>query len=419
MTSTPSRRLTPQPLLRGVSGRYGVRGMLAVLVLAVLGACSRETPVAPEPPRPLRTLVLHAQQIDLVGEFPGQVQPRVESGLGFQVGGRIVARSVQVGQRVRRGDVLARIDPADVRLAESSARAQLSAAEVDRKQAQADLARYRELRDRGFISAAEFERHQATADAAVARSAQATAGLDVQRNQSAYTSLKATADGVVTGIDAEAGQVVSAGQVVVRIAETADKEIAFQIPENRLAQVQAIRTGEVQMWSGGAPLRGTLREVSPSADPATRSFAARLALPQAPAELGFGMTATVRFSARNPQPASRIPLSALLRAEDQTWVWTLDGKDMTVHRRPVRVATVGDTDVVLAEVLPEGTEIATAGVHLLHEGQVVRRLSSETQDANAPAAPAATLMPPAGVPSVTAPLTTAVPASVPSTGSAK
>ncbi|WP_187395157.1 efflux RND transporter periplasmic adaptor subunit [Pigmentiphaga aceris] len=382
-----------------------MRGVVAVLALIVLAACSRETPVAPEPPRPLRTLVLHAQQINLVGEFPGQVQPRVESGLGFQVAGRIVARSVQLGQRVKRGDILARIDPADLRLAENSARAQLSAAEVDRKQAQADLVRYRELRDRGFISAAEFERRQATVDAAIARSAQATAGLDAQRNQSAYTSLKATADGVVTGIDAEAGQVVSAGQVVVRIAETADKEIAFQIPENRLAQIQAIGTGEVQLWSGGAPLRGNLREVSPSADPATRSFAARLSLPQAPADLGFGMTATVRFSARNAQPASRIPLSALLRAEDQTWVWTLDGKDMSVHRRPVRVATVGDTDVVLAEALPDGIEIATAGVHLLHEGQVVRRLSSATQDANAPAAPAASLMPPAGNAAAAAPAT--------------
>ena len=382
-------RLSPHRVSRRI------RTSCAALMLLALAACSREAPVVAEAPRPVRTLVLRAQQVDLVGEFPGQVQPRVESGLGFQVAGRIAARSVQVGQRVRRGDVLARIDPSDLRLAETSARAQLTAAEVDRKQAQADLARYRELRDRGFISAAEFERRQATLDAAIARSAQASAGLDVQRNQSAYTALKATADGVVTGIDAEAGQVVAAGQVVVRIAETADKEIAFQIPENRLAQVRAIRTGDVHLWSGGEPLSGTLREVSPSADPATRSFAARLALPQAPADLGFGMTATVRFSARSPQPASRLPLSALLRAEDQTWVWTLDATTMTVHRKPVRVATVGDTDVVLADALPDGTEVATAGVHLLHEGQVVRRLSSVAQAADAPAQPAASLTPPA------------------------
>jgi RND family efflux transporter MFP subunit len=389
-------RLAENPL------SLSARTLSAALLLLVVAACSRDTPVAPDAPRPVRTLVLHAQQVDLVGEFPGQVQPRVESGLGFQVAGRIASRSVQVGQRVRRGDVIARVDPSDLRLAETSARAQLAAAEVDRKQAQADLVRYRELRDRGFISAAEFERRQATLDAAAARTAQASAGLDVQRNQSAYTALKATADGVVTGIDAEAGQVVAAGQVVVRIAETADKEIAFQIPENRVSQVRAIGAGEVRLWSGGEPLTGTLREVSPSADPATRSFAARLALPQAPADLAFGMTATVRFVARNPQPASRLPLSALLRADERTWVWTLNPKDMTVHRLPVRAATVGDTDVVLAEALPDGTEVATAGVHLLHEGQVVRRLSSVSQAGDAPAQPAASLMAPPPAAPVTA-----------------
>ncbi len=340
-----------------------------------LAGCQRDESPATEAARPVRTQVISLQQIELVGAYPGEIRPRIESTLAFQVGGKLVQRLVQPGDAVKVGQVLARIDPQDLELAESAARAELAAAKVERSRAAADLARFSQLRDSGFISQAEFDQRKAVHDAAAARVAQARASLKGQSNRAEYSVLHADANGVVTGVDAEVGQVVAAGQPVVRVAGTADKEVAFLIPEGRLQTVRDLGEAEVTLWTGGPGLRATVREIAATADPATRAFPARVQLHDAPDSVQFGMTATVRFATPVAQPLAQVPLSALLREGDRTAVWILDPVSMTVSRQPVDVQTMTDTQAVLGPGLQNGTEVVTAGVHLLRDGQKVNRLS--------------------------------------------
>lgn len=367
--------------------------MVVVLAGIVLAGCQRSEPPAVETVRPVRTQVISLQQIELVGAFPGEVRPRIESTLAFQVGGKLAQRLVQPGDAVRAGQVLARIDPQDLELAESAARAELAAAEVERSRAAADLARFSRLRDSGFISNAEFDQRKAAHDAAVARVAQARASLKGQSNRAEYSVLHADADGVVTGVDVEVGQVVAAGQPVVRVARTAEKEVAFLIPEGRLQTVREIGEAEVTLWTGGPAMRATLREISATADPATRAFPARVQLHDAPESLQFGMTATVRFAMPVEQPLAQVPLSALLREGERTAIWVLDPETMTVSRRAVALQTMTDTQAVLGPGLQDGTEVVTAGVHLLREGQKVNRLSHDGTRPGPGASSAAAMLP--------------------------
>jgi len=368
--------------------------LLAAIVIVgiVLAGCQRDEPPAAEAVRAVRTQVISLQQIELVGAYPGEVRPRIESDLAFQVGGKLAQRLVQPGDAVKAGQVLARVDPQDLELAESAARAELAAADVERSRAAADLARFSQLRDSGFISKAEFDQRKAAHDAAVARVAQARASLKGQSNRAEYAVLQADADGVVTGVDAEVGQIVAAGQPVVRVARTAEKEVAFLIPEGRLQTVRQLGEAEVTLWTGGPALRATVREVSATADPATRAFPARVQLHDAPESVQFGMTATVRFAIPVEQPLAQVPLSALLREGDSTAVWILDPASMTVRRRPVGIQTMTDTQVVLGPGLQDGTEVVTAGVHLLRDGQKVNRLSDVRDARGGPAASSSAAM---------------------------
>lgn len=358
--------------------------------LLALAGCQPEAAVAPEAVRPVRTQLVSPETLDVVGVFPGDVRPRVESRLAFQISGRLAQRDVQLGDTVMAGQALARVDPQDLELAEAGARAELAAAQVEASRTDADLQRYSRLRDSGFISQAEFDQRRAARDAAAARVAQARAGLKARANQSDYAVLRADADGVVTGVDAEVGQVVSAGQPVIRVARTASKEIAFQIPEARIEEVRALQQAQVELWAGGPVLHGRVREIAASADPATRAFPARLALADPPPSLRFGMTATVRFTRPMAEPAVRVPLTALFQDGQASAVWVL-GDDARVRRVPVQLLTVTDKEAVIRAGLPAGAEIVTAGVHVLREGQPVKRLAAPQAPPPAGAASAAML----------------------------
>jgi RND family efflux transporter MFP subunit len=359
----------------------------AVALLALLvAACSREVPLT-EDVRPVRAMTLTPTPIAAGAELPGEVRPRIESRVGFQVTGRISSRRVETGQRVGRGDVLATLDPADFRLSAAAAAAELNAARVDRDQQRADVKRFDDLHRQGFISGAELEREQAKLDAAEARYAQAAALADVSANRAAYATLRAPADGVVSAIDAEVGQVVDAGQSVVRLALAGDKEVAFSIPEARLDEWRRAREVRVSLWALEAELRGRIREIAPIADPATRTYAARVTLIDAPPEVALGMTATVRFTSEPGPPVLGVPLTALLREGEATYVWRLDRQAMTVARSPVTVAGVDGNTVILGSGVEAGDAIVTAGVHLLKPGQKVRLLDADP--AQRPAAPPA------------------------------
>jgi RND family efflux transporter MFP subunit len=353
------------------------RFVAALLVAAplALSGCGK-APQAVQDIRPVRAITLTAAPVNGEIELPGEIRPRIESRVGFQVPGRISTRRVEVGQQVAAGAVLATLDPADFKLSAAAAAEQLTAAQVDRDQQRADLRRFEDLHRQGFISGAELERRRAQLDAAEARLRQAQAQADVSGNQAAHTVLRAPARGVISGVDAEVGQVVSAGQSVVRLAFDGAKEVAIAIPEARLEALRRIAEVGVTVWASEAQLRGRVREIAPMADAATRTYAARITLLDPPPGIALGMTATVRFAVPSAGPALAVPLSALLREGEATYVWKVDRQAMTVERAPVQVAGVAGNDVLLGGGVQAGETIVTAGVHLLQPGQKVRLLDA-------------------------------------------
>mgnify|MGYP001764985744 CR=1 FL=1 len=364
--------------------RASVVPLIALAVL--LAACGKAPPPA-EDVRPVRVMSLKLSDGTAVAELAGEVRPRVETRAGFQVPGRIVQRKVEVGQVVRAGAPLAQLDPADFRLGLEAAQAQLTAAQVDRDQQRADYRRFVELQAKGFISQAELDRRKAALDAAEARYAQAAASSRVSGNQAEYTTLRAPHDAVVAGLDAEVGQVVSAGQSVVRLARTGEKEVAIGVPETQLALVQPGKEVRVRLWSGGESA-GRVREIAPVADPATRTYPARVSLVDPPPGTALGMTATVVL--RSPvQQALLIPLQAVLLEGATPQVWIYEGG--TVRRQPVQVGGVAGNELVVTQGLKPGDNVVTAGVHLLKDGQKVRPIGDAL-----PAPPAAPSAPTAG-----------------------
>jgi RND family efflux transporter MFP subunit len=356
----------------------------SLLIAAVaLAGCSKPVEKT-EDIRPVRTLAIAPAAGQAVVELSGEVVPRYESRIGFRVGGKIVARKVEVGSVVKRGQVLMQLDPSDLQLSQAQAKAAVAAAESSLTLAKAELDRYRELRDKNFVSQAVLDTKEAAYKSAHSGHEQALAGLKVQTNQSNYTTLVADADGVVTGLDAEVGQVVASGTPVVRLARTGDIEVRVSIPEDQVAAMRQVSEVTVRTWANpNQPMEGRIREVAPAADPATRTFTAKIALPKAGEGVRLGMTATVAFAAAIP-PAIRLPLSALHNDKDQTTVWVVENEK--VKRVPVQVAGATGNELLVAAGLNPGQVVVTAGVNLLREGQKVSILGQAQKAAPAGAA---------------------------------
>lgn len=368
----------------------GVRAVSALALLALLAACSK--PVEqPDPIRAVKVMRVEASALQSGAEYAGEVRARTESRLGFRVGGKLLSRPVQVGQRVRPGDLLAQLDGQDLQLGVDAARAQLSATQVNRDLAQADLRRFKELRDQNFISGAELERREASFKAAQAQVDQAQAQVKGQGNQSAYTRLLADAAGVVTAVDAEPGQVLGAGTPVVRVAMDGPRDVVITVPEDRVGAMALGSAADVRVWGSDAVLAATVREVAASADPVTRTFAVKLALPTS-AALPLGATVTVlpRALSRAQTVAIKLPTSALHRMGEQAAVWVLDSASMTVRAKPVQVATADGNEVVIAAGLDAGALVVTSGVHVLTEGQKVAIFKEKQAVAHVNTAQAAT-----------------------------
>lgn len=371
----------------------------ATIALAmVLPACSRPEP-PPEPIRAVKVITVGLQPSQTALEYAGQVQARVESRLGFRVGGKLIARPVELGQRVQAGQVLAQLDPLDLKLANDAAQAQVTAARTNRDLATADFKRYQDLRVQNFISDAELERREATLKSAQAQLDQAQAQLAAQGNQANYAVLRADAAGVVTAVLAERGQVVTAGTPVVTVAQDGPREVAFVVPEDKVAAIKLGSDVQVRVWSNASVLKGAVREVAASADPVTRTFSVKVAL-GAKDSLPLGSTVSVLPGVLSHvgQPVLRLPTSALKQEGQSTVVWVLNPSSMTVVTRPVQIATADGNDVVIAAGLTPGEQVVVAGVHVLSPNQKVIlykenvpvSLTSQAQTVPGNAAPAAT-----------------------------
>lgn len=349
---------------------------------AALAGCSRPEP-PPEPVRAVKLLTVGASEVQAQRLFAADVRARVESRLGFRVAGKLVQRPVELGQAVRAGQLLAQLDARDYRLAVQAAQAQVAAATTQRDLAQADYERFAQLKAQNFISGAELDRRRASLQAAQAQLTQALAQASSQGNQENYTQLRADADGVVTAIEAEPGQVLEQGQTVLRLAQGGARDAVFAVPEDLVSQLRVGQEVAVRPWGGGAEgaakLRATVRDIAASADPVTRTFTVKAALSGSPLP-PLGATLTVYPSAFAPSgvQALRLPTSALWAQGQQTAVWVLDAASSTVRAQVIEVAQVDGNEVLVRAGLQAGAQVVATGVHVLAPGQKVSIYQAKT-----------------------------------------
>ncbi|SFG69063.1 RND family efflux transporter, MFP subunit [Duganella sp. CF458] len=373
MANMHSRQL-PETLKRNSIVFVAKKLPLVAACALLLAACSKEAPKT-EDIRPVRAMVLQSSDIDVNAEFSGEVRSRVESRLGFRVGGKIISRKVDVGSVVKRGQVLMDLDPQDLKLSQAQSMAALRAAETTRDLASAELKRYQELREKNFVSQAILDAKLSSYKSAQAQVDSAQAAYRGMSNQAGYASLESDIDGVVTAVDAEVGQVVSPGTPVVRVAKTDEKEIVFGVPEDKVDTLRSISDVHVRLWaSPGKTVPGKIREISPVADPFTRTYAFRVSIPASLSEAKLGMTALVAFASRSPQPQIKVPLTALFHEKSATSVWVVENG--AVRLVPVTVNGVSGNDLVLGSGVKAGQTVVTAGVNLLKPGQKVTILGA-------------------------------------------
>ena len=344
----------------------------------LLSACGKEQAIAAATvERPASTIVVGALGDERSNVYSGEIRARYETVLGFRIGGKIIARTVDVGAVVNSGQLLARLDAADTGLQESAAAAQYRLADDEAK-------RYRELREQGFVSQSALDAKETALKAAAAQ-----AGL--ARNQAAYTSLLSDRAGVVSATLAEVGQVVSAGQAVVRVAQDGKREVSISIPESRFNAVRVGMPAQIELSAAGNGVQtfaGHVREISPAADPASRTYPARVSLDSGNAAVALGMTARVKISAAGKSDAAGenaatgkgvarkdsaylIPLSSIFQQGEKTAVWIV-AADRSVSLRPVEVSAYRDDGALISGGIAAGERIVSAGVHMLTAGDKIQ-----------------------------------------------
>ncbi len=349
-------------------GAWPLAGLL--LLVAGLSAC-RDTPEKQEEIRPVRSLVVAGSGLTPAADYSGEVRARVESRLGFRVPGKIAERLVDAGVVVREGQVLARLDERDLALQAGAAQAAVKAAESEFARTRADYERFQQLRGRQLVSEFDFRRVESQFRVAESQLQQARAQADVTGNQATYAELKADAAGVVTEVLAEAGQVVAAGQTVMTLARSGEREVEIAIPESRVDELKNAASLRISLWA--LPEKeyvGKLRELAPDADPVTRTYRARISVENADKDLRLGMTANVLVRGKG-QTVIRLPLTAIYQAGAQPQVWIIDA-DQRVQLRAISVSAYQDNDVIITSGLQDGDRVVTAGVNRLHTGQQVR-----------------------------------------------
>ena len=354
-----------------------IRIYTIVLVLSgLMGLTACDQPPPREKPiRPVLSQVVEIKPDWRESNYAGQVQARNETSLGFRIGGKIVDRSVDIGDEVEAGAVLAKIDPADYELKLMEAEAGVSEARAEKSKADADLQRYKKLLDEKLVSKADYTNFSNKLNVAKARLRQEEAELEVMRNQAVYTSLKADHAGVVTAVEAEKGQVVTAGQTILKLALAGKKEVAIAVPENRLDELKDTDNQEIliSLWSNpDRTYNGKLRETSPGADPVTRTYSAKITLQDADSKVQLGMTATVKVRQKIEGEVARVPLSTIFQRDTgEPAVWIIDANN-TVKLVPVVIDGYTQTEALIRSGLTSGQRVVTAGVHKLIAGQKVR-----------------------------------------------
>ncbi len=339
-----------------------------IAVSFLLSGCGNED-IQPLKPPIVKVQKINPSHTSQEENYSGVVRGRYETNLAFQVGGKIILRNVQEGSRVQMGEVLMKIDPKDIIEQTRSADAQVSSALAQLQLAKSNFDRYSELFKENAIAAAvldqyktQYEAAQAAYNSAVAQSRQSQNALD-------YTILTANADGVISNVAAEVGQVVAAGQNVLTLVQTNEFEVAVDIPENKISNVQIGQRVFIKFWAVNDEVTGTVREISPMADPASRTFKVKISLPTNLKNIQLGMTANVAIFEKSAN-AVILPLSAIYQTGDAAKVWIVDGGGK-VSLKNIQVTAFNDNNVQVSG-LNSGDVVVVAGVQKLREGQEVR-----------------------------------------------
>lgn len=363
------------------SGAGRLLALAAVAAALGLAACGKTSP-KDEEIRPVRTVTVNAGATATANTYAGEVRPRYESDLGFRVSGKILKRLANVGDTVKSGELLARLDPSDMALNEASQRAQLNSLDAQLNVARLDYERNKALFDEGVIGAAGLDHFLATYDATKAQVEAQRAQVRAMSNQTGYSELRADHDGVITAAMGEPGQVMAAGQTVVRLAHSGEVEVASNVPEDQVGRVRAGMAVQVSLWaSPGAPTEGVIRELASSADAATRTYALRVSVPHPPAAMKLGMTASVSIPLEGPS-LIHLPMAALVEQGKDKGVWVFEAGTQTVAFRPIGIAGVVGNDILVLGGLKDGDVVVTAGAPLLRAGQKVKLLAADAAPAH-------------------------------------
>ena len=345
--------------------------ILCILLVSVsLTGCSKAGTVKEETPF-VRSQIIKLDTSGQTASYAGEVRGRYETQLSFQVSGKIMKRNVELGSTVKPGDVLMEIDAKDIAQTVNISSAQVASAQSQLSLAQTNLERYRNLYEQGAASRMQLDQYQNAYEVALAAVRQATAQYTQGANQLGYSTLVADSDGVIANVNAEAGQIVSAGQPVVTIVKNGEREIEINVPENRIDEMRNSQQVRVGFWAlPGVAAEGKVREISPVADKVTRTYKVRISLLTPPDNINLGMTANVTVAGPTGQQAVYIPLAAVYQTGDTPNVWII--KDGIVSLRPIKAGAFGDGKIQVLEGLQDGDLIVTAGVQKLREGQKVR-----------------------------------------------
>lgn len=349
----------------------------ATVTLFLLAGCGPQ--LAPtSPPRPVIAQRAETTAAGLDERYSGAIHARYEAALAFRIGGKVVERDVVLGQRVKAGQLLARLDTRDVKLSAEAAAATLKAAKARFTLTRRNLGRFRALRKQGFISQAQLDTQRDNFDLARAQLRKAQKASELAIDQLGYAALYAERPGVITAVNTEVGQVVAAGQPVFQLAGNDGKELQIDIPEGRIDAIRHTTAAKVTLWAlGGRSYNGTIREIAAQADPATRTYRVKIALADAGPEVELGMSGTATLAMGDTR-AMRLPLTSLFHDGDAPAVWVI-GADDRVALRKVTVNRYLDSAVEIGAGLQPGEVVVTRGVHLLFAGERVRPITAEGQ----------------------------------------
>jgi multidrug efflux system membrane fusion protein len=346
-------------------------------LIAMLAACGNGEPVAPSI-RP--AMVVQPQPAaEMMDTYPGEVRARLEPELAFRIGGKVTKRLVEVGQQVKKDQRLAELDPQDVRLQLEATRAQVAAAEANLHLVRAERDRYKKLLERQLVSRSQYDSAENLYRSGAARLQQIKAEFDVASNQAGYAVLRASQDGVIARRMLEVGQVVAAGQSVFTLAAEGEREVSISLPEQAFERFKVGQAVTVELWSQpDQRFPGRIREMSPAADPQSRTFAARVAFTQGEVPAELGQSARV-FIAHNGEAPLAVPLSALTAEQGRPYVWVVDPQTSTLKRTPVRIGAYGEKLVPVLEGLQADDWVVAAGGQVLREGQQVRPVDRDNR----------------------------------------